>query len=142
MKDKKIKYADTIRHKVDAAKQPPMQKTQKPVFFLYRWNAILWPLLISPLFTLLYSPINRYITLPLFGSGRPYEDMDGTLIETYFSANSVARILFYLLLLATELLLIKTTHGISRRKRIALLITATLLNLVMGAVFLEFTLWE
>ena len=136
------KYADTIRKKVEAGKNPPPAPPKKPVFFLYRWNAVLWPLLISPLFTLIYAPINRNVTLPMLGSGRPYEDMNGQLVEEYFSANSAARILFYLLLLTTELLLVRTTRGISRGRRTALLIGATLLNLIMGILFLEFTLWE
>ena len=137
----KEKYADTIRKKVEAAKNPPPKET-KPAFFLFRWNALLWPLLISPAFTLIYAPINRYVTLPMFGSGRPYEDMAGNLIEDYFSANSAARILFFLLLIITELCWFKTTKGISRGKRIALMIAGTIMNLIMGIVFLEFTLWE
>lgn len=139
---KKQKYADTIRQKVDAAKNPTPPPPKKPLFFLNRWNTRLWPLFLSPLFTLLYAPFNRYVSLPKFGSGRPYEDMNGALIENYFSANSLARILFYLLLIATEALLIRTTAGMSRGKRVLLLIGATILNLVMGVVFLEFTLWE
>lgn len=137
----KEKYADTIRKKVEAAKNPPVTET-KPALFLFRWNALLWPLLISPVFTLIYAPINRYVTLPLLGSGRPYEDMAGNLIEDYFSANSAARILFYLLLIISEFCLFKTAKPLSRGKRIALLITGTIMNLIMGIVFLEFTLWE
>ncbi len=142
----KQKYADTIQKKFDKKKNPPPPKQEKPVFFLTRWNRLLWPLFISPVFTLLYAPVNRYVSLPKLGSGRPYEDMNGMLVEDYFSANSLSRILFFLLLITTEFLLIKTTRGISRGKcrcrRIALLIVATVLNLVMGIVFLEFTLWE
>ncbi len=137
----KEKYADTIRKKCEAAKNPP-PKEDKPLFFLTSWNRLLWPLFLSPLFTLLYAPINRCVSLPMFGSGRPYEDRNGVLVEDYFSANSLARILFYLLLVTTELLLVKTTKGISRGKRIALLSAATILNLLMGILFLEFTLWE
>jgi hypothetical protein len=66
----------------------------------------------------------------------------GNLIEDYFSANSAARILFYLLLILTELCLFKTTKPLSRGKRIALLIAGTIMNLIMCIVFLEFTLWE
>ena len=137
----KEKYADTIRKKVEAAQNPPVTET-KPALFLFRWNALLWPLLISPVFTLIYAPINRYVTLPLLGSGRPYKDMAGNLIEDYFSANSAARILFYLLLIISEFCLFKTAKPLSRGKRIALLITGTIMNLIMGIVFLEFTLWE
>ena len=137
----KEKYADTIRKKAEAAKNPP-PKENKPVFFLYRWNALLWPLLLSPIFTLIYAPINRHIVLPQLGSGRPYEDLAGNLIEDYFSANSAAMILFYLLLIVTELFMIKTSKGLSRGKRTALLIAASIMNLIMGIVFLEFTLWE
>ena len=137
----KEKYADTIRKKVESAQNPPMTET-KPALFLFRWNALLWPLLISPVFTLIYAPINRYVTLPLLGSGRPYEDMAGNLIEDYFSANSAARILFYLLLIISEFCLFKSAKSLSRGKRIALLITGTIMNLIMGIVFLEFTLWE
>ena len=137
----KQKYADTIRQKVEAAKNPtPPQK--KPVFFLSRWNAILWPLLITPFFTLLYSPINQNIVLPHLGSGRIYEDLQGNLVENYFSANSFARILFYLLLVLTELLMFRTTRNLSKKARTALLIAASVMNLIMGIVFLEFTLWE
>ena len=138
----KEKYADTIRKKVEAGKNPQQQPPKKPIFFLYRWNALLWPLFVSPVFTLLYAPINRYISLPKVGSGRPYESMDGVLVEDYFSANSLARILFYCLLTVTELLLIKTTKGLSRGKRTLLLVGTTVLNLMMGILFLEFTLWE
>lgn len=143
----KEKYADTIRKKAEQAnalpgKNPPPTPKKQPVFFLTRWNKRLWPLFLSPIFTLLYAPVNRYVSLPSLGSSRPYENMDGVLVEDYFSANSLARILFYLLLIVTELLLIKTTRGLSRGKRIVLLITATVLNLMMGIFFLEFTLWE
>ena len=138
----KEKYADTIRKKVEAAKNPPPTPPKEPVFFLTRWNRRLWPLFVSPLFTLIYAPVNRYVSLPKLGSGRPYEDMQGNLVENYFSANSLARIFFYLLLILTELLLIRTTRGLSRGKRTGLLIAATVLNLVMGVFFLEFTLWE
>ncbi len=138
----KEKYADTIRKKVEAAKNPPPKPKIEPIFFLTRWNKRLWPLFLSPLFTLIYAPINRYVSLPLFGSGRPYEDMNGQLVEDYFSANSLARILFYLLLIATEILLVRTTKGLTRGKRTLLLIGTAILNLMMGILFLEFTLWE
>lgn len=138
----KEKYADTIRKKVEAAKNPPPPPSKEPMFFLTSWNRRLWPLFLSPLFTLIYAPINRYISLPKLGSGRPYEDMQGQFVEQYFSANSLARILFYALLILTELLLIRTTHGLSKSKRTVLLVTATLLNFIMGIFFLEFTLWE
>ncbi len=138
----KQKYADTIQKKFDAAQNPPPKKEKKPVFFLTRWNKLLWPLFCSPLFTLLYAPVNRYVSLPMLGSGRPYEDMDGVLVESYFSANSLSRILFFLLLTVTQLLLVRTTKGVSRGRRTALLVIGTVLNLVMGVVFLEFTLWE
>lgn len=138
----KEKYADTIRKKAEAAKNPPPPKAPEPLFFLTSWNRRLWPLFLSPLFTLIYAPINRYVSLPKLGSGRPYEDMQGQFVEQYFSANSLARILFYVLLILTELLLIRTTRGLSRSKRTGLLITATILNFIMGIFFLEFTLWE
>lgn len=137
----KEKYADTIRKKAEAAKNPP-PKAPEPLFFLTSWNRRLWPLFLSPLFTLIYAPINRYVSLPKLGSGRPYEDMQGQFVEQYFSANSLARILFYVMLILTELLLIRTTRGLSRSKRTGLLITATVLNFIMGIFFLEFTLWE
>ncbi|MBQ7301878.1 MAG: hypothetical protein IJW77_18770 [Clostridia bacterium] len=137
----KEKYADTIRKKAEAGRSPkPPQK--KPVFFLTRWNRRIWPLFLTPLFTLLYAPVNRYVTLPLLGSGRAYVDMNGFLIESYFSANSAARILFYLLLITVEVLLFRTTRGMPRVQRVLLLIGATILNLLLGVVFLEFTLWE
>ena len=138
----KEKYADTIQKKVDAAKNPPTAPKKEPLFFLFGWNKRLWPLFLSPLFTLIYAPINRYISLPKLGSGRPYEDMQGQFVEQYFSANSLARILFFALLILPELLLIRTTHGLSKSKRTVLLVTATLLNFIMGIFFLEFTLWE
>ena len=138
----KEKYADTIRKKVEAAKNPPPPPPKEPVFFLTRWNRRLWPLFLSPLFTLIYAPINRCVSLPKLGSGRPYEDINGNLVENYFSANALARVLFYVLLILTELLLIRTTRGLSRFKRTVLLIIATILNLMMGIFFLEFTLWE
>ena len=68
--------------------------------------------------------------------------MNGFLIESYFSANSAARILFYLLLITVEVLLFRTTRGMPRVQRVLLLIGATILNLLLGVVFLEFTLWE
>ena len=137
----KQKYADTIRLKVEAAKNPTPPK-KKPPFFLSSWNALLWPLLITPFFTLIYSPINQNIVLPWLGSGRMYEDLQGNLIENYFSANSLARILFYILLLLTEILIFRTTRKLSKKARTVLLIAASLMNLIMGIVFLEFTLWE
>ena len=138
----KEKYADTIQRKVDAAKNPPPAPKKEPLFFLTRWNRRVWPLFLAPLFTLIYAPVNRYVSLPTFGSGRPYEDMNGVLVEEYFSANSLARILFYLLLLTTEFLLVRTTKGLTRGKRILLLTGTTVLNVMMGILFLEFTLWE
>lgn len=138
----KEKYADTIQKKVDAAKNPPTAPKKEPLFFLFGWNKRLWPLFLSPLFTLIYAPVNRYMSLPLLGSGRPFEDENGLLVGEYFSANSLARILFYLLILTTEILLFKTTKGLPRLQRSFLLIAATLLNLMMGILFLEFTLWE
>ena len=139
----KEKYADTIRKKVEAAKNPPTPKTPHRFRFkLNRFNRRLWPLLISPLFTLLYMPVNRYVSLPLFGSGRAYTDMEGVLVEQYFSANSVARILFWLLIAAVEYLLFRTSASMERAKRIWFMIGCTVLNIVMGVFFLEFTLWE
>lgn len=139
--NKKKKYADTIREKCEG-KTAPAKPAQKPLFFLNRPNALLWPLFLSPLFTLLYAPVNRHVILPLLGSGRPYVDMDGVLVEEYFSANSLARILFYLLIAATAILLLRTTRGLSKKIRIPLLIVSALLNILLGIVFLEFTLWE
>lgn len=138
---KKVKYSDTIREKCEKKNEVPVQNP-KPVFFLNRLNALLWPLFLSPLFTVLYAPVNRSVMLPKLGSGRPYVDMNGALVENYFSANSLSRILFYLLLAATEVLLFRTTRTLSKKKRIPTLIGATLLNLILGVVFLEFTLWE
>jgi len=137
----KEKYADTIRKKAEAAKHPP-KTPKKPIFFMMRFNRRLWPLILSPLFTLLYYPVNRYVILPKFGSGRAYVDMNGALIENYFSANSVALILFYLLLLTTEVLLIRTSRGMKTWQRVLFFIGTAILNCIMGFVFLEFTLWE
>ncbi|MBQ1282011.1 MAG: hypothetical protein IIY16_07185 [Oscillospiraceae bacterium] len=139
----KEKYADTIRKKVEAAQNPPSPKAREKFRFkLNRFNRLSWPLLISPLFTLLYMPVNRYVSLPLFGSGRAYTDMEGALVEQYFSANSVARILFWLLLAVTSYLLFHTSAAIPRTKRILFMIGCTVLNIIMGVFFLEFTLWE
>ena len=138
---KKVKYSDTIRQKCENKNEIPAQD-KKPLFSLNRINALLWPLFLSPLFTVLYAPVNRRITLPKLGSGRPFVDMKGVLVEDYFSANSLSRIFFYLLIAATEILLVRSTRGISTKKRIPLLIGATLLNIILGVVFLEFTLWE
>ena len=137
----KEKYADTIRKKVEAAKNPQPAK-KKPLFFLNKWNSLLWPLLISPFITLIYAPINRHVMLPLLGSGRIYEDSQGNLVENYFSANSAARILFYVLLIVPQLLMFRTTRRLSKKARTALLIGAAVMNLITAAVFLEFTLWE
>ena len=137
----KEKYADTIRKKAVAAKQLP-QNTKKPIFFVTRFNRRLWPLIISPLFTLLYYPVNRYVMLPKFGSGRAYVDMNGALIENYFSANSVALILFYLLIVTTEILLVRTSRSMKLWQRVLFYLGTAILNCIMGFFFLEFTIWE
>ena len=60
---KKVKYSDTIRQKCEKKNEIPAQD-KKPLFSLNRINALLWPLFLSPLFTVLYAPVNRRITLP------------------------------------------------------------------------------
>ncbi len=137
----KQKYADTIRAKVEAGKHPAPKKEDVP-FRPNAFNRLFWPILISPAFTLLYIPVNRYITLPLFGSGRPYTDLSGEYIENYFSANSVALILFYLLLAASEILIFHTSKKLPKWKRTFFFIGCTVINLLTAILFLEFTLWE
>ncbi|MBQ8578411.1 MAG: hypothetical protein IJ449_10685 [Clostridia bacterium] len=148
MSRKKQKYADTIRRKAEAA--PPTKtpteelskNEQLPLFRLNRFNRLFWPLVISPLFTLLYSPVNRYVMLPKLGSGEVYTDMDGNLVEDYFSANSMARVLFWILLALTELLLIRCLRHVRGWKKIPVIFLGTVMNLVVGMFFLEFTLWS
>ena len=137
----KQKYADTIRTKVEAGTHPT-QKVNRAPFRPNPFNRLFWPILISPVFTLLYTPLNRYIVLPLLGSGRPYTDLSGKYIEDYFSANSVALILFYLLFAASEFFIFRTSKKLTRWKRLIFLIGCTVINLLTAILFLEFTLWE
>ncbi len=111
-------------------------------FFLTRFNRLFLQLYLTPLVTLIYAPINRYIVLPKLGSGRPYQDMNGVWIDTYFNANDVARILFYLVLAASLVLTIRQSMQFHGWKRAGYLILCTLISLVTGVAFLEFTVWS
>ena len=137
----KERYADTIRKKVDAGRNPA-SKPKQPLFRMNRLNRWFWPLLLFPAFTLVYTPINHYIALPLFGSGRPHINAFNELVYPVFSANALARILFWLIFSVTELLLIRISLRLDLKKRIAYLIGCTLMCILMGIVFLEYTLWE
>ncbi len=97
--------------------------------------------MLAPLFTVLYYPVNRYVMLPRLGSGRPYVNMDGILVEDYFSANTVAKLLFYLLVLVTCLLSLRASKGLSGRRRAVYLVFCFAISLLGGLLFLEFSLW-
>ncbi|MBP3918850.1 MAG: hypothetical protein J6I50_06730 [Clostridia bacterium] len=141
MKKQRRSYADTIRKKME--KETEMKTVpKKPALHLNRFNQLFWPLILFPIFTLLYIPINRYIMLPKLGSGRPYVNLSGQLVEQYFSANTAAHILFLVLLLITEFLLFRTLRVIHGWKKALLCIAVTVLNVAAGLLFLEFTLWS
>ncbi len=133
------KYADTIRQK--AEKQNPLPPP-KPEIRLNRFNRLFLPALTGPLASLLYSPINRYIAVPKLGTGAPYIDMNGALVESYVSANTVVRILHLLLLLFAEIWLIRNTYGMHGWKKAGAILFGTVLNLIGGVIFLEFSLWS
>ncbi|MGM9625963.1 MAG: hypothetical protein ACI3XM_09695 [Eubacteriales bacterium] len=138
-----------MKHKSSETNPPAQQKQNthvpppSPSSFIRfnRFNRLLWPLVVTPLFTLLYYPVNRYVMLPKLGSGKPYVDMSGVLVESYFSANTMALFLFWLLLAATEFLLIRSSGAVHGWKRVLLLLFCTLMNIVTGFFFLEFTVW-
>lgn len=134
-----------MKQKSSDTNQPAQQKrtapSPSPFVRFNRFNRLFWPLIVTPLFTLLYSPVNRYIMLPRLGSGKPYVDMKGALVESYFSANTMALLLFWLLLAATELLLIRSSRTVHGWKRVLLFLFCTLMNIVTGFFFLEFTVW-
>ncbi len=136
---KKQKYADTIRQKAE----PKLPESQPKIKFrLNGFNRLFWSALIAPVATVLYYPINRYIAYPKLGSGSPYVDMNGALVETYFSANTLVRILFYLLFLLSEIVLIRNAYGTKGWKKAGILLLGTALSFIGGLIFLEFSLWS
>ena len=119
-------------------------KPQKPSpIRLTRFNRAFLQLLFFPIFTFLYMPINRHIVFPKLGSGAPYTDMHGAIIENYFSANSVVRILFYVILAAELFFSVKYAkdelHG---WKRWGYLLLCAVFSLIGGFFFLQFSLWS
>ncbi len=138
---KKTKYADTIRIKADSTAEQP-HTAKKPMVRLNAFNRLFCAALFAPAAAIVYYPFNRYIAVPKLGTGAPYVDMNGALIEDYFSANTLARILFYLLFAASEFLLIRNAGAVHGWKKIAVLFLGTLLNLIGGILFLEFSLWR
>ncbi len=118
------------------------EKTTSPIH-LTRINRAFMQLLLFPFFTFLYMPVNRYVILPKLGSGEPYTDMSGAIVENYFSANSLARILFYVLL-AVELFFSAkyAKNGLRGWKRWGYLLLCLLFSIIGGVFFLEFTLWS
>ena len=90
-------------------------------FFLTGFNKQFLHLLLNPLFTLFYIPVNRYVMLPKLGSGREYTDMDGNLVTEYFSANTLSKILFYVLFLTTLALSVMRCKKLHKGKRILFL---------------------
>ena len=118
------------------------QTTQeKPRIRLNAVNRRLWQLLIIPLFTLIYSPINRLIVLPKLGSGEPYVDVAGNVVTDYFSANTLAVILLVILILLTGFLSVWNTRGMKIVPRIALLAGCACVVFLTSFVFLLITLW-
>ena len=110
-----------------------------------RLNAVnrrVWQLLIIPLFTLIYSPVNRLIVLPKLGSGEPYVDMNGQVVTDYFSANTLAVILLVLLILLTGFLSVWNTRGMKWPARIAVLAGCAAVVFFTSFVFLLITLWH
>lgn len=118
------------------------QQKESPIR-LTRFNRAFLQLLFFPIFTFLYMPVNRYIVLPKLGSGEPYTDMTGAIVENYFSANSVARILFYVILAVALLFSIKYAKDELRGwKRWGYLLLCVVFAVIGGLFFLEFTLWS
>ncbi|MBQ4290582.1 MAG: hypothetical protein II719_05240 [Clostridia bacterium] len=110
-----------------------------------RLNAVnrrVWQLLIIPLFTLIYSPVNRLIVLPKLGSGEPYVDMNGQVVTDYFSANTLAVILLVLLILLTGFLSVWNTRRMKWPARIAVLAGCAAVVFFTSFVFLLITLWH
>lgn len=110
---------------------------------LNRINSLFWHLLITPLSGLLYFPINRYIILPRLGNGEPYVDIDGNLIEQYFSANQAALIAAVLAEAVTVYFTVRTFKKLTERwQKTAYFIFCILFSLLTMVLFLEFSLWS
>lgn len=117
-----------------------MKKNEYPSV-LRRFNGTLWQLLITPLALLCYRPMNEYIFLPKFGSGKPYVDMQGELVTDYFSANTLAQWVSALLFVLTVILSVRNTRTLHGWKRAGVLFVCTAVGLVSSVLFLDYTLW-
>lgn len=111
-------------------------------FRLNTFNRLFLHLLITPVFTLLYAPVNRYVMLPKLGSGAPYVNMAGELVESYFSANTMVRILFYLLTALTLGLTAYRARSFHGWRRVVFVLLSVLGCITAGLIFLEFSVWD
>ena len=110
---------------------------------LTKFNRIFWPLLIMPIGILCYYPLNRYILLPAFGDGTPYQNSTGEWVEQYFSANQCALIGSALFAAAMLFFGIRALRAVRRRPlRIVLIVAECFWALFCIVLFLEFSLWS
>ncbi len=116
-------------------------KQDKPL--LNRVNRLFAHLLITPFAILIYTPINKNLILPVFGSGAPYTDIDGNVVESYFSANHFSLLLALCLFALSLILTVRLSRSIHRLAvRILYIAGCSIMCLLTFVCFLEFSFWS
>ncbi len=138
----KPKNRKKLREQKHALAQQRFEQNFTGPLFLHKYNRMILHLFLTPLFTLLYYPLNRYVMLPLLGDGSPYLNTKGETVEHYFSATHLAWLFAFLLTGITLYFSVRNTKRIQTVwKRILYLIICIYVTGVTFLLFINFSLW-